>query len=68
MRRLNAYGILVGKREENKLLRRPRRRCVKIIKMDLKEIAWGCMDWIDLAEDRNQRTAFMNMVMNLRVP
>jgi hypothetical protein len=38
------------------------------IKMDLREIGWGSMDWIDLAQDRDQRRAFVNMVMNLRVP
>jgi hypothetical protein len=37
------------------------------IKMDLREIGWGGMDWIDLAQDRNQWRALVNMVMNLRV-
>jgi hypothetical protein len=36
--------------------------------MYLKEIGWGGMDWIDLAQDRDQWTAVVNMVMNLRVP
>jgi hypothetical protein len=36
--------------------------------MDLREIGWGGMDWIDLAEDRGQWKALMNAVMNLRVP
>jgi hypothetical protein len=35
--------------------------------MDLKEIGWG-MDWIDLAQDRDQWRALVNTVMNLRVP
>jgi hypothetical protein len=45
----NAYRILVGKREGNTLLGRPRHRWVDNIKMDLREIGWGSMDWIDLA-------------------
>jgi hypothetical protein len=36
--------------------------------MDLGEIVWGVMDWIHLAEDRDQWQALMNMVMNLWVP
>jgi hypothetical protein len=35
--------------------------------MDFRQIGWGGMDWIDLAEDRNQWRAFVNTVMNLRV-
>jgi hypothetical protein len=38
------------------------------IKMDLGEIAWDGMDWIDLARDRDQWRALVNMVMNLPVP
>jgi hypothetical protein len=38
------------------------------IKMDLKEIEWGNMEWIGLAQDRNQWMALVNTVMNLRVP
>jgi hypothetical protein len=36
--------------------------------MDLREIGWGCMDWIDMAQDRDQWRALVSMVMNLRVP
>jgi hypothetical protein len=36
--------------------------------MDLREIGWGGMGWIDLAQDREQWSALVNTVMNLRVP
>jgi hypothetical protein len=36
--------------------------------MDLREIEWNCMDWIDLALDRDQWRALVNTAMNLRVP
>jgi hypothetical protein len=36
--------------------------------MDLREMGWGCMDWIDVAQDREQWRALVNTVMNLRVP
>jgi hypothetical protein len=38
------------------------------IKMDLEEVAWGDVDWICLAKDRNRRRAFVNSVLYLRVP
>jgi hypothetical protein len=38
------------------------------IKMDLREIGWNVIDWIDLAQDRDQWKALVNTVMNLRVP
>jgi hypothetical protein len=44
----------VGKPEGKRPLGRPRRRYVDNIKMDVREIGWGDMDWIDLADDRNQ--------------
>jgi hypothetical protein len=58
----------VGKPEGKRPLRRPRRRWEDDIKMDLREIGWGGMDWIDLAQDRDQWSALVNTVMNLRVP
>jgi hypothetical protein len=38
------------------------------IKIDLREIGCGVMDWIDLAQDRDKWRALMNMIMNFRVP
>jgi hypothetical protein len=64
----NAYRILVGKPEGRRPLGRPRRRWVDNIKVDLREVGWGSMDWIDLARDRDQWRALVNTVMNLRVP
>jgi hypothetical protein len=45
----NVYRILVGKAEGQRPLGRPKRRLVNNIKMDLREIGWDGMDWIDLA-------------------
>jgi hypothetical protein len=63
-----AYRILVGKPDGKRLLGRPRRRWAHNIKMDLRETGWDAMDWIDLAQDRDQWWALVNTVMNLRVP
>jgi hypothetical protein len=54
---------LVGKPEVKRPLRRPRRRWVDNIKMDLREIGSGGMDWIDLAQNRDQWRALVNTVM-----
>jgi hypothetical protein len=62
-----AYRILVGKPKGNRPLGRPRRRS-EDIRVDLREIGWGGVDWIDLAQDRDQWRALVNMVLNLRVP
>jgi hypothetical protein len=58
----------MGKPERKIPLEIPRRRCVDNIKMDLREIGWDGMDWIDLAQDRDQWKAILNTVMNLQVP
>jgi hypothetical protein len=49
----NAYRILVGKPERKRPLGSPIRRCVYNTKMDLREIGWVGMDWIDLVQDRD---------------
>jgi hypothetical protein len=41
---------------------------VENIKLDLRDIGWDGMNWIDLAQDRDQRRSLVNTVMNLRVP
>jgi hypothetical protein len=64
----NAFRILVGKPEEKRPLGRPRHRWVNNIKMDLKEIGWVGMDWVDMAQDWDQRRALVNTVINLQVP
>jgi hypothetical protein len=64
----NADRILVGKPEGKRPLGRPRRRWVDNIKMDLTEIGWDGVDWIELAQDRDQWRALVNTVMNLLVP
>jgi hypothetical protein len=64
----NAYRILVGKPEGNIPLRRPRHTYVDNNKMDLREIGWDGMAWIDLAQDREEWRALVNTVMNLRIP
>jgi hypothetical protein len=64
----NACRILVGKPEGKRPLVRPRHRWVDNIEMDLREIGWGGMDWIDLAQVRDQWRALENRVVNLWVP
>jgi hypothetical protein len=63
-----AYRLLVGKPEGTRPLERPRRRWLDNIRMDLVEVGWGDMDWIDLAQDRDSWRALVNSVLNLRVP
>jgi hypothetical protein len=63
----NSYSILVGKPEGKRTLGRPRRRWVDNIRMDLRDIGWDGVDWIDVAQDRDQWRALVNTVMNLRV-
>jgi hypothetical protein len=64
----NAYKIFFGKTEGKRPFGRSRRRCEDNIRMDLKEMGWEGVDWIHLAQDRDQWLALVNTVMNLRVP
>jgi hypothetical protein len=63
-----AYRILVGKPEGRRPLGRPRHRWEDNIKMDLQEVGWEDVDWIDMAQDRDRWQAVVIAVMNLRVP
>ena len=58
----------IYKPEGKRPLRRPRRRWVDNIRMDLQEVGCGYMDWIGLAQDRDRWRTLVSAVMNLRVP
>jgi hypothetical protein len=62
-----AYNILVGRPEGRRPLGRPGSRWENNMKMDLKEIGFGDVDWIHLAQDRDKWRAVVNSVMNLQV-
>jgi hypothetical protein len=63
-----AYRVLVGRPEGRRPLGRPKRRWKDNIKMDLQEVGWEGVDWIDMAQDRDRWRAVVSAVMNLRVP
>jgi hypothetical protein len=63
----NAYKILIGNKQYKRLLGRPGHRWEGRIRMDLREIGWEGMDWILLAQDRDQWRAAVNTVMDVRV-
>jgi hypothetical protein len=65
---MNAFKILVVRQEGKRPLGKPRRRWVDNEKMNLRETRQGGMDWIDLAQDRDQWRVLVNTVMNLPVP
>jgi hypothetical protein len=62
------YRVLVGKPEGKIPLRRPRRRWEGNIKMDIQEMGYESMDWIELAQDRDRRRVLVNAEIKLRVP
>jgi hypothetical protein len=63
----NSYRIFVGKPERKRPLGRPRRWWADNNKMDLRELGWCGMDWIDLAQDRDQWSVLVITVINHRV-
>jgi len=65
---IGVYRVLVGKPERMRPLGRPRRRWEDNIKMDLREVGCGCVDWMELAQDRDTWRALVSAMMNLRVP
>jgi hypothetical protein len=66
----DVYRVLVGKSEGRRPLGRPRHRWENNIRMDLREVGCGCVDWMELAQsrDRWRARALVSAVMNLRVP
>jgi len=62
------YRVFVGKPERRRPLGRPRRRWEDNIKLDLREVECGCVDWMELPQDRDRWRALVSAVMNLRVP
>jgi hypothetical protein len=63
--RRGAYRVVVRRPERKRQLRRRRCRVENNIKMDVQEVGWWGMDWIDLAENRDRWWAVVNAVMNL---
>jgi hypothetical protein len=61
---INAYKILVGKPDVKRPLRRPRHRWDDNIRMNVREIGWEGVDWIHLAQGRDQWQTLVNMVIN----
>jgi len=62
------YRVLVGKPEGKRPLGRPRRRWVDNIRIDLQEVGCGYMDWMGLAQDKEEWRRLVSAVMNLGVP
>jgi hypothetical protein len=62
------YRVLVGKPEGRRPLGRPRSRWENNIRIDLREMGCGCVDWMELAQDRDRWLALVSAVMNHRVP
>jgi hypothetical protein len=68
MEKSNAYRTLTVKLEGKRPLGRPRSRWVDNVEIDLREIGWDGVDWIDRDQDRDQWRALVKTVMNLLVP
>jgi hypothetical protein len=63
----NAYRVWAGNSEGNRPPGKPRRSWEDNIKIDLRERVWGGMDWIHLAQDREQWRALVSILLSLRV-
>jgi hypothetical protein len=66
--RTGVYRFLVGKTEGKGPMKKPTRRWEDNVKMDLQEVRFGGMDWIELAQVRDRWRTLVKAVMNLRVP
>jgi hypothetical protein len=64
----SVYRVLGRRPEGKRSLKRPRHRWEDSINLDLRELGFDGVNWVKLAQDRVQWQAFVNMVMNLRVP
>jgi hypothetical protein len=64
--RIGAHKVLVGRPDGNRQLVKPILRWEGNIKMDLQDVGWKSMDWIDLVQNRYRWRAIVNAVMNLR--
>jgi hypothetical protein len=62
------YRDFVGKPKGKRRLGTQRHRWQNTIKIDLQEVGWESVDWIDLAQERDRWRALVNAVMNLRIP
>jgi len=67
-KRRGVYRVLVGKPDGKRPLGRTRRRWEDNVKMYLREVVCGSMDWVELAQDRYKWQALMNAVMKFRIP
>jgi hypothetical protein len=65
--KMNTYRIFMGKKRGKRPLGRPRATWMDNIRMNLRGIGWDVMDWIDLAQERDQRRALVKTVRNLLV-
>jgi hypothetical protein len=63
----NVHRVLMGKPEGKRPLERPRSRWEDGIRMDLRDIGWGSVNWIQLAQDRDRWQVLVNTAMNLQV-
>jgi hypothetical protein len=64
----NSCRILAGKPEGKSPLGRPRCRWLDNTEMYLRETGWSGINWMDMAQDRNQSRALVNMVKNVWIP